>query len=131
MEAITKPKVEIAPDLLDELLSQPQEEGQVILHCISSGGAMYGMYVRIWESTYLFDHNSGHQSELVHFENISKAPEWTYVEQGRALRYSLIFSGLPKGCKSFDLREVISEPNAFEVLDIKRNETDVYFVKLD
>ena len=44
--------------------------------------------------------------------------------------FTLVFSGLPKDCKSFDLREEIPEEGGFLVKNIKRNGTDVYRVKL-
>ena len=48
---ITKPEVEIAPDLLHDLQSLIQEEGQVIVHCISAAAAEYDHYIRVWPTT--------------------------------------------------------------------------------
>ena len=130
MDIITKPKVEIAPDILKKLQSLTKEEGQVIVHCVSGGSLLYDSYIRIWTSTYLFDKHSDHTSELVHVENITLAPQWMLVPAGYVAHYSLIFSRLPKSCSLFDLEEVIPQPGGFVAKGIKRNETDVYYVRL-
>jgi len=130
MEIITKPKIEIAPDILKKLQELTQEDGQVIVHCITGGSLFYDSYVRIWNSTYLFDQHSDHTSDLVHVENITLAPEWMLVPAGSIAHYSLIFGGLPKSCTHFDLEEVIPQPGGFIAKNISRNEMDVYYVRL-
>ncbi len=130
MAVITKPKVEIAPDLLKKLQELNKEEGQVIIHCVSGGSIFYDSYVRIWKSTYLFDQDSDHRSDLVHVENITIAPEWMHVPAGTVVHYSLIFSGLPKDCSIFHLEEIIPQPGGFKAMNIQRNDSDVYYVRL-
>lgn len=71
---------------------------------------------------------SDHQSEMVHAENISIYPEWQEVLDGSTAYFSLIFTGLPKSCRKFDLYERIPESGGFMVWGIERNETDVYYV---
>lgn len=127
---IEKPKIEIAPDLLAELKQMTQEQGQVIVHCLCASSLLYPMFIRIWKTTFLFDKNGSHRSELVHADNISIAPTWTEVAQGSIYHFSLVFTGLPKSCEMFDLIEVITEPGAFKVSSIKRNSTDVYYVRI-
>lgn len=124
---IEEPKVNISPSLLEELQSKIHEQGQVVVHCILL--SMMPTYIRIWPTTYLYDHHSEHKSELVHAEKISYFPEWTLTESGEAY-FSLIFSGLPKSCLLFDLIEHCSnEGGAFKVMSIPRNEADVYYVQ--
>jgi hypothetical protein len=53
------------------------------------------------------------------------------VEYGQTLIFTLVFSGLPKECKSFDLMEKIPEPGGFEIRNIRRNSTDVYHVDIE
>lgn len=130
MEIITRPKVEIAPEILKKLQEAIKEDGQVIIHCVSGGSLFYDSYIRIWESTYLFDEHSEHTSELVHVENITMAPEWMLVPAGSIAHYSLVFTGLPKECTLFNLEEVIPQPGAFKAKNINRNEQDVYYVRL-
>lgn len=130
MDIITKPKVEIAPDLLKKLEEMTAEEGQVIVHCISGGSLLYDSYIRIWPTTYLYDQHSDHASELVHVENISMAPEWMLVPAGYVAYYSLFFTRLPKSCSMFDLEEVIPQPGNFSAKNISRNKTDVYYIRL-
>lgn len=105
------------------------EQGQVIIHClfISETGMEA---IRIWPSTFLNDHHSDHRSELVHAENISLFPQWTWVKEGRNY-FTLIFSGLPGSCTLFDLVENCNGgPGAFRVNDIKRTSQDVYHIRI-
>ena len=67
---------------------------------------------------------------MIHAENISISPYWTPVPFMKDFWFTLIFSGLPKDCKSFDLKEVIPEEGGFFVESIKRNTSDVYRVKI-
>ncbi|MBT8191596.1 MAG: hypothetical protein HKO89_07330 [Saprospiraceae bacterium] len=124
---IEEPKINISPSLLEELEHQIHEQGQVVVHCILE--SLFPTYIRIWPTTYLYDQNSPHKSELVHAEKISYFPVWTLTEGGETY-FSLIFSGLPKTCLVFDLIEHCSnESGAFKVLSIPRNEQDVYYVQ--
>lgn len=127
---ITKPKVEIDKKLLTELLALTKEEKQVIVHCLFDARDMWGAKIRIWPSTFLYDVGSSHRSELVHVDNISICPQWTEVPQGKIAHFSLLFSGLPSVCSTFDLIEEIPQAGGFKVTGIKRNETDVYYVKV-
>ena len=126
---ITYPKVALDPAILALVKSMVQEEGQVIIHCLVSAPWYSEIGVRIWPTTYLYDHHSDHKSELVHFENISPFPEWKIILPGSTMIFTLFFSGLPKSCKLFDLKEEIPEQDGFEVLSINRNDTDVYYVR--
>ena len=131
IEIITKPKVEISPELLSELESQVSEEGQVIFHCLYANKYPFETAIRIWSSTYLHDHNSDHHSKLVHAEKIVYAPEWQIVPPFSASHFSLFFTGLPKSCTVFDfVEETNSESGAFVFKNIKRNQADVYYAKI-
>ena len=125
---IEKPKIEISPSILEKLKTKAEESGQVIVHCISQARSAFPLLVRVWRTTYLYDTHSSHKSELIHFENISLAPEWTFIPAGFELYYTLIFSGLPKTCVRFDLVEEIKLPFPFVVRNINRNKSDVYYV---
>jgi len=127
---ITKPKVEISPDLLSKLDSQIHEAGQVVVHCIVQNTSAEGMYMRIWPSTNLYPHLSSHRSELVHAENICYYPAWQEMRSGDNY-FTLIFSGLPRSCDVFDLIEHCNgNMGAFRIMNIPRNETDVYYAHL-
>ena len=127
---ISKPTIEINKDLLRELQTINREEGQVIVHCIAKAYQSIGTVFRIQKTTFLFDLNSDHQSELVHAENIAIAPDRSHVGAGKQLHFSLIFSGLPKSCTSFNLIETNETWKPFEVTGIARNKMDVYFVEV-
>ncbi len=121
----------IKPSTRKKLKEQVQEEKQVIVHCHYSCTNPYGMYIRIWPSTYLIARDVQHRSELVHAENIPLAPEWMAVAPGTKSQFTLIFSGLPKDCQRFDLAEIIPQEGGFFVADIARNEMDVYEVEME
>jgi hypothetical protein len=124
---IEKPKTIIAPNLLKELQTFTSDQGQVIVHGICKT-ENEGTFIRIWPSTFLFDHHSSHVSELVHYERISGFPVWTEVKAHSTLGFTLVFTGLPSTCKVFDLQEVIPQSNGFYVPAIVRNEQDVYYL---
>jgi hypothetical protein len=124
---IEKPKVSIAPALLKELQTFTSDQGQVIIHGVCRTGSE-GTFIRIWPTTFLFDHHSSHVSELVHFERISGFPVWTEIKAHSTLGFTLVFTGLPSTCKVFDLQEVIPQSNGFYVPAIVRNDQDVYYL---
>lgn len=126
---ITKPDVSIDADTLLQLKTITQEESQVIVHCSYTSQGFMDL-IRIWPTTYLIDQGSDHKSELVHAENVSLAPIWTRLEYGETRVFTLIFSGLPKSCTVFDFIESVPEPNGFEIRNIQRNASDVYFVEV-
>ena len=102
-----------------EVKTLESEERQTIVHCTCGDDYAY----RIWSSTYLIEHGTGKRSKLITAFNISFAPEWT-LNDGRG--FTLIFEGLSKSCKAFDLIEIIPQEGGFEVLGISRNNMDVY-----
>ena len=125
---IKKPKSRVSPGIIAELETLIHEQGQVVVHCIQE--TTEPTYIRIWPTTYLYDHHSEHVSDLVHAEKITQFPHWTAVEAGEN-HFTLIFSGLPQSCIVFDLIEHCdNQAGAFKVLSITRNETDVYYVQL-
>jgi len=86
------------------------------------------MYMRIWPTTNLYDNSSDHRSELVHAENICYYPQWQEMSLGDNY-FTLIFAGLPRSCTFFDLVEHCNgNIGAFRVMNIPRNESDVYYV---
>lgn len=125
---IQKPKVEVDPEIIEKISEQVHEMGQVVVHCILD--AMADVLIRIWPTTVLYDLHSDHVSDMVHVENITIYPQWQQAKVGKNY-FTLIFSGLPKNCIAFNLIEHCSnQGGAFQVLNVTRNESDVYFVKL-
>ena len=106
---------------LTEVKTLQSEERQTIVHCSCGDDYAY----RIWPSTFLIEHGTGKQARLITAFNISFAPQWT-LNDGKG--FTLIFEGLSKACAVFDLKEVIPQEGGFEVLNILRNNTDVYQV---
>lgn len=125
---IKEPKVNLSAEILRELETLVHEQGQVVVHCVQA--STEPTFIRIWPTTYLYDHHSDHSSELVHAENITYFPKWKPVQPGEN-HFTLIFSGLPKSCLVFDLKELCdNQAGAFRVLSIKRNKSDVYYVQV-
>ena len=123
--AITKPEVDV--EVLSHFDAQTLDDSFVYVHCYFHN-KWENMLIRIWKTTFLVDSDSATRSKLVHAENISLAPVWTQIPNGGVYSFLLIFSGLPKSCKQFDLVEEISEPGGFFIQNISRNETDVYHI---
>ncbi len=131
IEIITKPKVEIDPSILKEFEMSVHEKGQVIFHCMYHNQYNFEAAIRIWRTTYLFDHHSDHKSEMVHAEKIVFAPQWQLVWPKSSSQFTLIFSGLPKSCTVFDfVEESGSESGAFIFRNIPRNSADVYYARI-
>ena len=109
-------------------LYEADEESQVVVHC-TFVNSEFDQAIRIWKSTYLLDRGSDHRSELVSAFNVSMYPVWTRVMGGHSLQFTLVFTGLPKSCKAFDLIEIIPQPGGFVERNIPRNEKDVYRIQ--
>ena len=124
-----KPDVKIDKSSRQKLLNQVQEESQVIVHCTYTG-SMNSDRIRIWASTFLYAKDSSHKSELIHVENIAMYPTWMHVDLFQTVNFTLIFSGLPKHCKLFDMVENIPEPGGFVFENIVRNNSDVYLLEI-
>jgi hypothetical protein len=125
-EVTLVPTVKIDPRIKDEVLSQVEEQGMVIVHCSYKSPIDSG--IRIWATTVLIDKASGDRSTMHHAENITVAPTWTLISAGKIFRFTLIFAPLSKSCDFFDLLEDIPEAGGFFVQNIKRNKSDVYNV---
>jgi hypothetical protein len=113
----------IVSETVQETKVIESEERQTIVHCNCTPEDSEAY--RIWPSTFLIEKESGRRAQLITAFNISFAPVWTFND-GKG--FTLIFEGLSKGCKSFDLIESIPQAGGFEVRDIPRNNTDVYQV---
>lgn len=122
---IAKPAVET--EALGHIDAKALEGSFVYVHC-TFDNQWDNMLIRIWKTTFLTDSASGTRSALVHAENITMAPQWTSIPDRVRYSFLLIFSGLPKSCRKFDLVEEIAEPGGFLIKDIMRNETDVYHI---
>ena len=130
MSIDTTPDTRIRSSTRKKLKEETREEKQVIVHCHYTCTNPYGMYIRIWPSTYLISKDVQHKSDLVHAENIPLAPDWMAVPPGARSQFTLIFTALPKDCQRFDLAEIIPQEGGFFVPNIERNELDVYEVEM-
>lgn len=124
----TRPGVET--DVLTSIDSAALEDSYVYVHC-NFDNPGNNTLIRIWKTTFLIDPLSSTRSSLVHAENISMAPQWTLIPDGITFSFLLVFSGLPKSCRQFDLKEEIPQPGGFLVRGIKRNDTDVYHINIE
>ncbi len=121
-QPVFKPDVSFKPNL------QLFEEKVTIVHCTYNFPEIFEpSAIRIWPTTYLLQ-DDGKQKKLLQAFNISSFPEWKMVNNGH--RFTLIFEGLSKECKVFDLIEDIPEPGGFKFPGIQRNNTDVYWLDI-
>lgn len=123
-------KILVGVDVLSSIDPELLDDAYVYVHC-SFSIPTPGMLIRIWRTTFLRDHHSSGEAQLLHAENISYAPQWTLIPDRGVYRFLLIFSSLPKSCVMFDLVEDIPQPGGFHVKAIRRNKSDVYRVSLD
>ncbi len=118
-------KIQIA----SELTQNVDEENQVVVHCMFPAvNEENGL--RIWPTTFLICRQTRVRVGLVHQENITMYPNWTWVPENTSYFFTLFFRGLPKGCRTFDLIEEIPQSGGFVVRNIVRNNSDVYKVAL-
>ena len=131
--AVDNPPVKVKPEVDDQVLAAIEmsvlEDSYVYVHC-SFDNAWEDALIRIWKTTFLVDHSSGAKSPLIHAENISIAPLWTFLSDNKTHNFILIFSALAKSCTQFDLIEEISQPGGFHINNIQRNMLDVYHVTM-
>lgn len=128
-EAPPQVKPQVETEVLTSIDPQTLDDSYVYVHCHFKN-EYDEMFIRVWRTTFLIDRVSGARSQLVHAENISYAPQWTIIPGKKAFTFLLIFSGLPKDCKAFDLVEEIQQAGGFFVPGIPRNEQDVYHVDI-
>jgi hypothetical protein len=122
-------KPEIGADVLTSIDPNSLTDSYIYVHCHYQN-EYDEMFIRVWRSTFLIDLASASRAQLVHAENISYAPQWTYIPGKQLYTFLLIFSALPKDCKIFDLVEDIPQAGGFHVSGIVRNELDVYHVTI-
>jgi hypothetical protein len=127
-EAPAKTKPSIDEALMVAIYPETLNDSYVYVHCYLQNEWQDAL-VRIWKTTFLID-KDGARSGLVHAENISIAPMWTLIPDRATHSFLLIFAALPKGCKQFDLVEEIPQPGGFHVINIQRNQQDVYHIDL-
>lgn len=126
---LIQPAVEISEETREKLLSLICDERQVIIHCKLFNPYPWA-YARIWETTYLIDHETDHRSRLLYVDGIPKFPYSTEMAMGATLYFTLIFSALPKFCTTFKFLEQTAGKIGFHVPMIKRNTADVYNIDL-
>lgn len=123
-------KPEIGTEVLTSIDPNSLTDSYVYVHCHYQN-EYDEMFIRVWRSTFLIDRTSDSRAQLVHAENISYAPQWTFIPGKQLYTFLLIFSALPKDCKVFDLVEDIPQAGGFHVSGIVRNGQDVYHVTID
>jgi hypothetical protein len=126
-EPLVKPKVDV--ETLASIDPSSLDDSYVYVHCHFKNTSDE-MLIRIWRTTFLIGKDDATRSQLIHAENISYAPQWTIIPGKITFTFLLIFGGLPKSCRVFDLVEEIAQPGGFHVKNIKRNETDVYHIDI-
>ncbi len=124
MPVITINKPIFKPDIDFEVEKDLLVERATIVHC----SLVDISHIRIWPTTFLIQQD-GTRKKLLQAYNISEFPQWKFIFGEHT--FTLVFEGLDRSCKLFDLLEDIPEAGAFYVKDIVRNKTDVYHVELN
>ena len=128
METIIEEKIETATDLLAKIYVN--EEKQVIVNCNLQTDGLDNYSIRIWPTIYLIPRETNIKCSLIKSFNIAIYPVWQNIGPNANLQFTLLFAGLPSDCKIFDILEIIPEQGGFEVRNIIRNVSDVYYVNL-
>lgn len=123
----TKPFIDV--EVLAAVEAETLEDSYVYVHCYIDSDVK-DMLIRIWKTTFLVDKNSGARAKLLHAENVSLAPLWTMVPDGKQFNFLLIFPSLPKSCSHFDLIEEVPTSGGFHIANIQRNMRDVYHINI-
>ena len=119
-------KTRETPD--DSTQTQTEELNLITVHCFFK--VIITSVIRIWKTTFLVDHVTGERAKLLKAIDIPYAPDSRLVQTGTTARFTLIFDALPKSCTSFNMIEETSEPFPFNVFDISRNASDIYYVHI-
>ena len=125
MATVTEEKIDIAPEILEQI--NTQEEKQVIVHATAIGIPNFHT-IRVWPTIYLIPKGTSQKCKLLHHFNIVMYPKWQTIGPSGQHNFTLLFEGLPSDCSTFDIIEIIHEDGAFECRNISRNEEDVYHV---
>ena len=128
METIIEENIEIENDLLAKIYVN--EEKQVIVNCNLQTDGLDNYSIRIWPTIYLIPRETNIKCSLIKSFNIAIYPVWQYIGPNVNLQFTLLFAGLPSDCKIFDILEIIPEQGGFEVRNLIRNVSDVYYVNL-
>ena len=107
---------------------QVEEEKQIIVHCRFDAPGNEDALIRIWPTTYLIDRSSDYKSNLMFAYNISFYPVWDLIPVNSTKKFTLVFAGLPKRCKVFDLIEITNNRDGFVLKGIVRKKEDVYTI---
>jgi hypothetical protein len=121
METITKEKIDIAPEILEQINTQEEK------HATATGIPNLHT-IRVWPTIYLIPKGTSHKCNLLHHFNIVMYPKSQTIGPSGQHNFTLLFEGLPADCATFDIVEIIHEDGAFESRNIPRNEEDVYHV---
>lgn len=121
--------IQLDEDTRLALQSYQAEEGQVIVHITYYSTELLDC-IRIWPSTFLVPMPESEKVPLIHADNIGIYPHWKMLVPNKPHIFTLVFAALPKACTSFHLWEKIPEPGGFFIPNIKRNNVDVYHLRM-
>ena len=120
--------------LIVELMENPEESGQTIIHCsyVSKREYVNGGWVNIWPTTYLKSVADAERLQLIHALDISVAPAIdVFHRPGELKRFTLLFPGIPNYWDQFDfIEETAQSILGFSVKNMKRNNGGVYYIEL-
>lgn len=128
MNLLVESEIETNAKNIVKMQTDPVPEGQVIIHILHQ--ACYSFCsecnIDVYQDIHLIPDSGLKRSELIHIENRSSS--LNFKLDGKFTRFILIFSALPKSCRTFDFIE--PGEKGWRLLNIQRNASDVYNIKI-
>jgi hypothetical protein len=128
MYSLFEPEIATQEKITAKMKLEPALEGQVIMHFLHQVcfPFCFRCKIEIYPDIHLISDTGSKKANLIHIANRSSSLKFTST--GEFTRFTLVFSALPKSCRTFDLIE--PGENGWKLLNIPRNTSDVYHIKL-
>lgn len=115
----------LVPNILKSKLDASVKEGQTTIHCTVQTPAS----LSIWQNIRLRTSN-GKYYKLTDVFKVSLYPKWIHIGTIGTYQFTLIFEPLDNAVTQFDMIENNPELGGVKMYRIKRNQRDVYNLKL-
>ena len=124
---------EVKCDIDPKLLEQSEEQSYTIIHCTYTTSPKYNCnwWVNIYPTTYLVDRYSGEKLEMIHAIGIPLPPQKRHLQRrGDKVIFTLIFPKIPKEWSIFSLIESANNGEGLMGLNISRNDSGIYRIRI-
>ncbi len=103
------------------------------IHCLYRTSDRYtsNWWINIAKTTFLINSTTGDRLELLGVKNIPYFPARHFLKNyGDTVNFTLVFPPVPKNWASFHCVEIIKSNNCLSIHNINRNDSGVYFKKI-